>query len=237
VNKSLLALLAVLPLLGCNPQEETASAPDRPATKIETEEQRVYYALGASFGVNFGELSPEQVAAVQQGLEDQALGRELAVDLAEMQPRVGQMMQERANARAEMARANAEKLRAEAEKYVADAAQKDGARQLESGIVVEVLEEGDGPQPKLEDLVRVHYRGSLTDGTEFDNSYAAGQPIVHPMSQFIPCWQQGLQELKVGSKARLVCPSNTAYGDRGQGSIPGGAALVFELELLGIEAQ
>jgi FKBP-type peptidyl-prolyl cis-trans isomerase FkpA len=230
VNKRPLALLAVLPLLGCNPQEETASAPDRPTTKIETEEQQVYYALGASFGQNFGELSPEQVAAIQQGLEDQAQGRELAVDLAEMQPRVGQMMQARAVARVT-------KARADGERFVAEAAQKDGARQLESGIVVEVLEEGDGPRPKLEDVVKVHYRGSLADGTEFDSSYAKGQPLVLSLGQFIPCWQQGLQELKVGSKARIVCPANTAYGDQGQGSIPGGAALVFEMELLGIETE
>jgi len=231
VNKRPLALLAVLPLLGCNPQEEAASAPDRPAAKIETEEQQVYYALGASFGQNFGELSPEQVAAIQQGLEDQAAGRELAVDLAEMQPLVGQMMQARAMARTE-------KARADAEKFVADAAQRDGARQLESGIVVEVLEDGDGPQPKLEDVVKVHYRGALADGTEFDNSYTKGEPLVLQLGQFIPCWQQGLQELKVGSKARIVCPANTAYGDRGTpGGIPGGAALVFEMELLGIVTE
>jgi FKBP-type peptidyl-prolyl cis-trans isomerase FkpA len=94
---------------------------------------------------------------------------------------------------------------------------------------------GTGASPKATDTVNVHYHGTLRDGTVFDSSVERGEPISFPLNGVIACWTEGLQKMKVGGKAKLVCPSDTAYGDAGQGPIPGGAALVFEVELLGIE--
>ena len=92
--------------------------------------------------------------------------------------------------------------------------------------------------PKNTDTVKVNYKGTLIDGTEFDSSYKRGQPAEFPLMGVIPCWTEGLQKMKVGEKAKLVCPSNIAYGDQGRPpTIPGGATLVFEVELLGITTQ
>ncbi len=92
-----------------------------------------------------------------------------------------------------------------------------------------------GENPTATSTVRVHYHGTLRDGTVFDSSVQRGEPISFPLNGVIPCWTEGVLKIKVGGKAKLVCPSDTAYGDQGSGSIPGGAALAFEVELLAIE--
>lgn len=104
-----------------------------------------------------------------------------------------------------------------------------------SGIVITTLKEGTGGMPKSTDTVKVHYRGTLTDGKEFDSSYKRGQPAGFALNRVIPCWTEGVQTMKVGGKARLVCPGNLAYGPRGiPGTIPPDATLIFEVELLEI---
>jgi FKBP-type peptidyl-prolyl cis-trans isomerase FkpA len=106
---------------------------------------------------------------------------------------------------------------------------------LPSGVVVQTLTKGTGPSPKASDTVKVHYRGTLTDGKEFDSSYKRGQPISFPLNRVIPCWTEGVQKMQVGGKAKLTCPAATAYGERGvPGTIPPNATLNFEVELLGI---
>ena len=106
---------------------------------------------------------------------------------------------------------------------------------LPSGVIVQTLTKGTGPSPKASDTVKVHYRGTLTNGTEFDSSYKRGQPISFPLNRVIPCWTEDVQKIQVGGKAKLTCPAATAYGERGvPGTIPPNATLNFEVELLGI---
>lgn len=106
---------------------------------------------------------------------------------------------------------------------------------LPSGVVIQHVTKGTGASPKASDTVKVHYRGTLTDGTEFDSSYKRGQPISFPLNRVIPCWTEGVQKMQVGGKAKLTCPSASAYGARGvPGTIPPNATLNFEVELLGI---
>lgn len=105
---------------------------------------------------------------------------------------------------------------------------------LPSGVVVEHIKQGTGPQPTVNDVVRVNYRGTLANGTEFDSSAKHGGPATFPLGQVIPCWTQGLQKMKVGGKAKLTCPAATAYGDRAVGPIPPNSNLTFEVELIGI---
>jgi FKBP-type peptidyl-prolyl cis-trans isomerase FkpA len=105
---------------------------------------------------------------------------------------------------------------------------------LPSGVVVEHLKQGTGPQPTASDIVRVNYRGTLANGTEFDSSDKHGGPATFPLGRVIPCWTQGLQKMKVGGKAKLTCPAATAYGDRAVGPIPPNSDLTFEVELIGI---
>ena len=119
--------------------------------------------------------------------------------------------------------------------FLDKAAAEPGAQRTASGLVYRVITAGTGASPKATDTVKVHYRGTLINGKEFDSSYARNEPAEFPLNRVIPCWTEGVQKMKVGGKARLVCPANIAYGDASPTpDIPNGATLVFEIELLGI---
>jgi FKBP-type peptidyl-prolyl cis-trans isomerase FkpA len=107
---------------------------------------------------------------------------------------------------------------------------------LPSGVIFESVQAGSGPSPKATDTVKVHYRGTLTDGKEFDSSYKRGQPLSFPLNRVIPCWTEAVQLMKPGGKARVTCPPKTAYGERGAGAaVPPNATLIFDIELLEIK--
>lgn len=117
----------------------------------------------------------------------------------------------------------------------AAAAKEPGAVVTPSGLVFRTLTPGSGASPSASDTVKVHYRGTLGNGTEFDSSYKRGEPAQFPLSRVIPCWTEGVAMMKVGGKAKLTCPSSIAYGTRGAGGlIPPNATLNFEVELLAI---
>jgi FKBP-type peptidyl-prolyl cis-trans isomerase FkpA len=117
--------------------------------------------------------------------------------------------------------------------FVQDAAKQPGAQKLPSGLVFFSLEPGDGKQPTAGSIVTVHYRGTLIDGAEFDSSFNRNAPAEFPVKRVIPCWTEALQMMKVGGKAKIVCPSKIAYGASGAGdAIPPNATLVFEIQLL-----
>ena len=121
------------------------------------------------------------------------------------------------------------------EDYLSKAAAEPGAVKTSSGLVYRELRPGTGASPRPTDVVQVHYRGTRVDGKEFDSSYRAGQPLKFPLNGVIPCWTEGVQKMKVGGKSQLVCPASIAYGERGAPpDIPGGATLIFEVELLSI---
>jgi FKBP-type peptidyl-prolyl cis-trans isomerase FkpA len=106
---------------------------------------------------------------------------------------------------------------------------------LPSGVVFEVMQNGSGPSPKATDTVKVHYRGTLPDGREFDSSHKRGQPASFPLNRVIPCWTEAVQLMKPGGKARVTCPPATAYGERGAGGVvPPNATLIFDIELISI---
>jgi len=110
------------------------------------------------------------------------------------------------------------------------------AETLPSGVKVVHTTDGTGLQPKATDTVKVHYRGTLADGKEFDSSYKRGAPATFPLNRVVPCWTEGVQKIKVGGKATLTCPPATAYGERGAGNaVPPNATLTFDIELLAIE--
>jgi FKBP-type peptidyl-prolyl cis-trans isomerase FkpA len=119
--------------------------------------------------------------------------------------------------------------------FLEKAASAPGAIQTPSGLVYRELRAGTGTSPLPTDTVKVHYRGTLTDGKEFDSSYKRNEPATFPLNRVIPCWTEGVQKMKVGGKSELVCPAGIGYGAQGMPpDIPGGAVLVFEIELLGI---
>jgi len=213
----LFALLLVAPLT-------VACAAEPPAPT--TEEEKTAYAVGLMISKNLAnlDLSDAEFAQVQRAIADARAGKE-AVKLEEYAPKVQAMAQERAGKRTA---AEKEKGKAYAEK----AAQEAGAVKTPSGLVYLETQAGTGASPSAHDKVKVHYRGTLIDGTEFDSSIKRGQPAEFELTGVIPCWTEALEKMKVGGKAKIVCPPEIAYGDRGRPSIPGGATLVFEVELL-----
>ena len=126
-----------------------------------------------------------------------------------------------------------------AQNAVTEAAAKEpGAVVSPSGLVYRSLKDGSGASPLASDRVKVHYRGTLPDGKEFDSSYARKEPAEFPLSGVIKCWTEGVQRMKVGGKAKLTCPPSIAYGERGAGGVIGpNATLLFEVELLGINGK
>lgn len=222
------ALLALLVLL---PASVLAQAPPAAGTGVpQTDEEKTLYAVGLVMARSLRQfdLNPAEVEFVRRAIAD-ALAGKPAVELEEWGPKIQALVNERG------ARIVGREKEAAAT-YLAKAAAAAGSVKTESGIVYSETTAGTGASPTAADRVKVHYRGTLTNGTEFDSSYARNEPAVFPLGGVIRCWTEGVQKMKVGGKARLVCPSDLAYGDRGNDDIPGGAALVFEIELLEIVA-
>jgi FKBP-type peptidyl-prolyl cis-trans isomerase FkpA len=195
-----------------------------------TDEQKTIYALGLSFyrSINQFDLSPAEVAILQRAISDAAAGKP-AIDINEWGPKIQALAQARATR-------VAQREKVESDAYLAKAAGDTGAVKLPSGLIYREVRAGTGGTPKATDTVKVNYRGWLVDGTEFDSSYKRNEPAEFLLNRVIPCWTEGVQRMKVGGKATLVCPANLAYGDQGRPGIPGGAALTFEIELLDIPA-
>jgi FKBP-type peptidyl-prolyl cis-trans isomerase len=226
-----LPLAASLALAACSAPESSApSAAGTQSAGPQTDQEKTIYALGLAISTNLSQfaLTADEVTLVADGLRDGVLGNTPKADLETYGPRIQMLAQERSTAAA-----GAEKSASEA--WVAEQAGQPGAQRSDSGVVLIPITEGTGESPTATSTVRVHYHGTLRDGTVFDSSVDRGEPISFPLNGVIPCWTEGVQKLKVGGKAKLVCPSDTAYGDQGSGSIPGGAALAFEVELLAIE--
>jgi FKBP-type peptidyl-prolyl cis-trans isomerase FkpA len=198
-----------------------------------TEEQKTLYAAGQWLARQAAvfHLTPAELDPVIQGLRDGVTGAQPAVDLSVYSAKLQQLAEERQAVAAK-------KAESEGRDLLARAAAEQGAVKGFGGLVYKSLREGSGASPKATDVVTVNYRGTLPDGKEFDSSYKRGKPAEFPLDGVIKCWTEGLQKMKVGGKARLVCPPATAYGERGAGGvIPPNATLTFEVELLGVKTQ
>ena len=239
--KRLLPLI-LLGLMACAQNEEksaetpadgaAAGAADGAATGgLQTEDDKTFYALGLSIGESVGifNLTPAELEIVLTGIKDKVGGQPPKVDLDTYGPKLNALAQLRAGSAASAEEKACEPM-------LAAAAAVPGAETTASGLIYQPVTEGTGASPTAADVVKVHYRGTLRDGTEFDSSYKRNEPISFPLGGVIPCWTEGVQKMKIGGKAKLICPAKIAYGDRGSPPvIPGGAALTFEIELLDVE--
>ncbi len=215
------------------PDGGVSAAPEKPVGYLKTADDKELYALGYSFGRNLQvfDLSPAELDIVRKALGEGATDKKPLVPLETYGPKI----QELAAARHTRA---AQKKETRDKPYLDAAAKQKGAQVLSSGVVYIPEKEGTGPVPKASDEVTVNYVGKLTNGTEFDSSYKRNQPLKFQLDKVIPCWTEGVQKMKVGGKARIVCPAKAGYGENGQprAGIPGGSVLDFNVELLDAKA-
>ena len=202
------------------------------AAEPTTDEQKTFYAMGLAISQSISSftLSESELELVTVGITDGVFKRPPKVDLQTFGPKIQLLQQARAAVLAEP-----EKKAGAA--FLAKIAAEPGAKKTESGAILKTIKEGKGAIPKISDMVKVHYQGTLIDGTVFESSAKQGEPAMLRVNEMSKCWAEGIQQIKVGGKSKLVCPSNLAYRDKGLTPfIKPGATLVFEIELLAIIA-
>jgi FKBP-type peptidyl-prolyl cis-trans isomerase FkpA len=231
----LTALALASPSLAAAPDggvPAVAAKPEVPVGPLKTADDKTLYVLGYAAARNWEvlNLSKAEATIMEKGVADALAGQKPLVPLTDYGPRVQAMVA----ARAPLAAA----ARAKKDKPVLDKAAKEkGAQVSADGLVYVPIQEGTGASPKPTDVVKMAYRGSLADGSEFDNSAKHPQVPEFPLDKVIPCWSEGAQKMKVGGKAKFFCPASIGYKDKGEprGGIPGGAVLVFDVELLEVK--
>jgi len=234
--KSIWVIIAILilsmSLPACTPVEKQITKKD-----LETDADKISYALGMEFGPSLKPFENEiDIALFARGVEDSLKGKDVLLTPEETEEIMKMISKQVQTYRQKEKNLLAEKNLKEGEEFLAENKKKKGVVTTESGLQYIVLHEGNGPKPKKTDLVKVHYRGILIDGTEFDSSYKRGKSVVFSLQSIIPGWIEALQLMNVGSKHTLFIPPNLGYGDSGAGRRIGpNSVLIFEVELLGIE--
>lgn len=230
--KSLLTSLIALGLCGA-----VFAADEKPAASFKDNRDKVSYSYGVNIASTMKmqgfEINPDELA---NGLRD-ALAGKAKLDEKEVRETLMAFSQELRNKRTEKMRADSEKNKKAGDEWLSANAKKPGVKSFPDGLQYKVLVSGTGPQPKATDTVSAHYKGTLTDGTEFDSSYTRGQPLNLPVVRMISGWQEALTNMHVGDKWELYVPGPMAYGERGSPpKIGPNATLVFEMELLSTQA-
>jgi FKBP-type peptidyl-prolyl cis-trans isomerase FkpA len=220
---SIALLSGIVLLTGCN--KGGAAKAD-----LSTDDQKVFYTIGFSMAERMKNLNlnDKELAALTAGLHDAAKGDAAKLKLEEYRPKVRALFEGRMKAVAQ----NEKKSGMD---FLAKFAKTAGVQKTKSGLAYQITKEGTGAFPKPTDVVEVHYHGTLTNGEVFDSSKNRGKTVTFPLNQVIKGWTEGMQKVKEGGSVKLVIPSELAYGDNGAPpKIPGGATLVFDVELVKI---
>ena len=232
--KNLIGIFIVLLMIAisCSSSEKVVETPQL-TDYMDTVSYSVGVDIGKSFRLQEMDINPDVMA---RGLSDAFSDKETALTDEETQSTLIKFRQEFQEKQREIAQRKAQEAAIAEEAYLAESASKEGVVSLPSGLQYKVITPGDGPSPLTTDKVKVHYKGSLADGTIFDSSYDRGQPTSFTVSGVIKGWTEALLLMQVGSKWELTIPSKLGYGARGSGGkIPPNSTLLFEVELLGIE--
>jgi len=232
--KNLIGIFIVLLMIAisCTSSEKVVETPQL-TDYMDTVSYSVGVDIGKSFRLQEMDINPDVMA---RGLSDAFSDKETALTDEETQSTLIKFRQEFQEKQREIAQRKAQETAIAEEAYLAESASKEGVVSLPSGLQYKVITPGDGPSPLTTDKVKVHYKGSLADGTIFDSSYDRGQPTSFTVSGVIKGWTEALLLMQVGSKWELTIPSKLGYGARGSGGkIPPNSTLLFEVELLGIE--
>jgi len=215
-----------------------ALAGESQSGKLATQQEQESYSIGYQVGLSMKSDGVEaNFEALTKGLQDAIDGRDPQLSMEEMKRLIVDVKKRAREAGLRKVQETIVKNAEESDKFLAENGQKPGVKTTASGLQYVVLKEGDGPIPKADDMVRVHYRGSFINGKEFDSSYAMGEPQTFRADGVIKGWAEALQMMKVGSKWQLFVPPDLAYGRGGLGQkIPPNSVLVFDVELLAIES-
>ncbi len=198
---------------------------------LKNEDNKTLYAVGNMFGQRLQtfELTDAEIDALLMGMKDALKNSKAAVDVNNQQTKIQELFQKKMAVRSE-------KEKKTGAEFLEGFVKKESAQKTPSGIAYKMLKEGTGKQPKATDVVKVHYHGTLIDGTVFDSSIERGKEVEFPLDRVIKGWTEAVQLLKEGGKIKVVIPSDLAYGDVGAPpKIPGGATLVFEIELFEVK--
>ena len=200
--------------------------------ELTTSKQKISYAIGVNIGKNMKQQNVDlDFDVIAKGMKDGANNASAFTD-QEMTEVMNNFKKEMENKMAEVGT----KSKKQGEDFLAANKSKEGVKVTQSGLQYKVLKEGKGAKPKATDVVKVHYRGTLVDGTEFDSSYKRGEPIEFPLNGVIKGWTEGVQLMTPGSKYQFFIPYDLAYGEEGRPpTIPGNSALVFDVELLEVK--
>lgn len=232
--------LSVIGQSGKAPVKPTAKPAPKPTAKpvapkpvLKNSLDSLSYAIGINIGTNMKMQGIDSIsaAALNKGIADAMKGNKPLMDENTANMTIQQKLQEFM-----MKKVNVQKE--EGHKFLEENKKQPGIVSLPNGIQYKIIHQGSGVKPALEDTIKVHYKGTTIDGNVFDDSYSRGEPIEFPLGNLIEGWKQTLVLMPVGSKWQIFLPSDFGYGDRGAGAnIPGGAALIFELELLDVKPK
>ena len=226
MKKFTVLLCLLLPVLAV-----AEEAQPTPATDL-AERNKMLYSLGFLLGDNLKRQlvldNEDDYKAVSQGMRDSLLGKKSQTDINQYKPQILQKYQDDA-------RIISQRREEEQKAYLADFQKEKGVKVLDNGAMIKLSRPGKGKTPKADGSVTVHYTGTLIDGTQFDSSRERNQPFTTRLTDVIPCWTKALQQMKPGARAQVVCPANTAYGNRPVGPIPPNSVLVFDIEVTDVK--
>jgi FKBP-type peptidyl-prolyl cis-trans isomerase len=217
------------------PPVKTTPAPQQPP--IKTNIDSISYAIGVSMAGFYKEqgITNINTTLLNQAIKDVMAGKKLRLDEGTCNSVMNQALMKKQAAEAKEQEKNAQPNIAASNAFLQTNKQRPEVKTTASGLQYEVIKEGTGVKPVATDNVTCHYKGTLVNGTEFDNSYTRGEPITFALNRVIPGWTEGLQLMSVGSKYKLYIPHTLGYGAHDNGPIPGGSALIFEVELLDVK--
>lgn len=225
MKKIIVALLCLFPLAACAQEASDAS-------QDTAERNKMLYSLGFLLGDNLKRQlildNEDDYKAVSQGMRDSLLNKQAQTDVEQYKPQIMQKYEE-----------DAQKIIAkraeEQQEYLAGFQKEKGVKVLDNGAMIKLSRAGSGKTPKADSTVTVHYTGTLLDGTKFDSSRDRNKPFQTKLTDVIPCWTKGMQQMKPGARAQLVCQPQTAYGNRPVGPIPPNSVLVFDVEMISVD--
>jgi FKBP-type peptidyl-prolyl cis-trans isomerase len=215
----------------------TQSLDAQQAKSLSTKKQKISYGIGREMGRNIRQQEADvDLDALLKGMKDGVSNAKPAIAEEEIQALLEAYSREMMEKQTSKAKEQGDKNKKAGEAFLASNKKKDGVTTLANGIQYRILKAGNGPKPTKDKTVVCHYRGTLTDGTEFDSSIKRNEPATFPVVNVIQGWQEILPMMPVGSKWEVVIPSNLGYGERGTGGAIGpNATLIFEIELLSIQ--